>query len=150
MTKKKVVKEKFKGPLATQKKKVLFLGHYSNTAQVKEAAKSVSVTPHTVYQWRSLDPLFKEKMDRMKPIIAQKLVDEAMRRAVDGVDKPVYQGGKRVGVIREYSDKLLSQLLKGMVPEVFGDRVQLDHKIKGKGLEDLTNAELAALIKDEK
>ncbi len=35
-----------------------------------------------------------------------------MRRAVDGVDEPVYQGGKKVGSITRYSDTLLIFLLK--------------------------------------
>jgi hypothetical protein len=47
------------------------------------------------------------------------LEDEAFRRAVTGVDKPVFQKGECVGFIREYSDNLLTLLLRCRRPEVF-------------------------------
>jgi hypothetical protein len=42
---------------------------------------------------------------------------------VEGVDKPVYQGGVLVGYVREYSDQLLVTLLKAHRPEKFRDNV---------------------------
>jgi hypothetical protein len=50
------------------------------------------------------------------------LEDEAKRRACNGVLKPVFQGGKKVGVVREYSDTLLIFLLKCWHPARYGDR----------------------------
>ena len=44
---------------------------------------------------------------------------EARRRAVDGVDEPVYYQGKEVGTVRRYSDVLLIFLLKGLRPQRF-------------------------------
>jgi len=38
---------------------------------------------------------------------ADSLEDEAVRRARDGYDKPVYQQGQCVGHVREYSDTLM-------------------------------------------
>ena len=38
--------------------------------------------------------------------------DEAHRRAVEGVKRPVFRGGKKVGEITEYSDFLLGKLLR--------------------------------------
>lgn len=43
-------------------------------------------------------------------------LDEARRRAVDGVDKPVFQQGMLVGMTREYSDALMSMHLKARAP----------------------------------
>ena len=40
------------------------------------------------------------------------LETEAWRRAVKGTKKPVYQGGKKVGTITEYSNTLLMFLIK--------------------------------------
>jgi hypothetical protein len=44
------------------------------------------------------------------------LIDEAKRRAADGYEKPVYQGGVLVGHVREYSDQLLIFLIKKRDP----------------------------------
>ncbi len=45
------------------------------------------------------------------------LEDEATRRAIEGVKKPVYQGSKKVGEILHYSDTLLIVLLKAQAPK---------------------------------
>lgn len=47
------------------------------------------------------------------------LEDEATRRAVHGVEKPVYQGGVLIGSVTEYSDTLLSFALRGKNPKVY-------------------------------
>lgn len=49
--------------------------------------------------------------------------DEAFRRAVNGTEKPVYQGKELVGHVREYSDTLMIFMLKARRPEKFKDRV---------------------------
>jgi hypothetical protein len=46
---------------------------------------------------------------------------EARRRAVEGYDRPVFQRGKLVGVVRVYSDELAVMLLRGRRPEVYRD-----------------------------
>lgn len=42
-------------------------------------------------------------------------------RGVEGVDEPVYQGGKMVGTVRKYSDTALIFYLKGNHPERYSD-----------------------------
>ncbi len=61
---------------------------------------------------------------------ADALEDEAMRRAIDGVEKPVFRGGEVVGHVRDYSDSMLMFLLKSRKPEVFG----------GKGISEATES----------
>lgn len=55
---------------------------------------------------------------------ADMLEKEALRRAVKGVKKPVYQGGELVGHVQVYSDSLMQTLLKAARPDKFKDRVQ--------------------------
>src|SRR5262245_28409092 len=55
-----------------------------------------------------------------------RMKDEAYRRAVDGVEKNVYQHGHKVGTVREYSDNLLMFLLKGACPEEFRDNYKAE------------------------
>jgi hypothetical protein len=50
------------------------------------------------------------------------LEDEAVRRAVEGVIKPVFHQGKRVGTLRVFSDPLLMFLLRARRPDKFADR----------------------------
>ena len=53
--------------------------------------------------------------------------DEAFRRAVEGVDKPVFQGGQRVGFIKQYSDNLLAVVLKAENPDKYSEKHKVEH-----------------------
>jgi len=54
--------------------------------------------------------------------------DEADRRAIEGVQKPVYQQKELVGYVTEYSDNLLITQLKAGNPEKYADRQKVDHQ----------------------
>ena len=54
--------------------------------------------------------------------------DEADRRAMDGHDKPVYQGGRLVGHVTEYSDSLLALQLKAGNPGKYADHSKVEHR----------------------
>lgn len=61
---------------------------------------------------------------RSATIQAEQLESEAIRRAYEGVDKPVFYKGKECGAIREFSDTLMMFLLKGMMPAKYRDRTE--------------------------
>jgi hypothetical protein len=44
------------------------------------------------------------------------LLIEARRRAKEGVDKPIFNRGEEIAVVKEYSDSLLIKLLEGLHP----------------------------------
>ena len=71
------------------------------------------------------------------------LEDEARRRAVDGVDEPVFQQGKQVGTIRKHSDTLLIFLLKGIRPQEVSRVSGFEHPPPAE-LDKLIQAELEA------
>jgi len=52
--------------------------------------------------------------------------NEADRRAIEGVEEPVYQKGKLVGKVRKFSDALLMFRIKKLNP-AYRDRVELKH-----------------------
>lgn len=53
-------------------------------------------------------------------------LDEAHRRAVDGVEEPIYSpSGKFCGMKIKYSDALLTMFLKADHPDKFGDKVEV-------------------------
>ena len=66
---------------------------------------------------------------------AQRLEAEAKRRAVEGVEEPVFYQGKQCGVIKRYSDALLMFLLKGAMPDKYKERTSTE--LTGAGGKDL-------------
>jgi len=98
----------------TAQRRQLFLATLAQQGNVQKAAKAIKISSRTCYNYRKADPLFAQAWDdAIRSAMDTVLEPEAMRRAVDGVLKPVYQGGELVGHIREYSDTLLIFLLKG-------------------------------------
>src|SRR5690606_15500082 len=111
------------------------LGHLVNLANVTRSARRAKIARQTVYDWLESDKEFKGRFDKAVKIGLGVLEDEATRRAVEGVLKPVYQKGKKVGTVREYSDTLLIVLLKAQAPEKYKDRVA--NELSGKNGEPL-------------
>lgn len=99
-----------------------FLPYLAEYASVTRACKKVKVPRQNIYDWLKADPAFKVKFDEACEIATAALEDEATRRAHEGTVKPVFQGGKKVGEIREYSDILIMFLLKGRAPHKYKER----------------------------
>lgn len=114
-----------------KRKKALFVEKLAEYVSVVKTSKAVRISRPTLYKWRDDDPDFKLAWDEAAKVGIEKLQDEAIRRAMEGVDKPVYQGGFKVGQIREYSDTLLIFLLKGMKPKMYRDKLQVDATVTG-------------------
>ena len=55
------------------------------------------------------------------------LEDEAIRRAREGVDEPVFYKGEHCGNVRRYSDTLLIFMLKARKPDVYRKRASIEH-----------------------
>lgn len=106
----------------TKKKKQEFLAKLEITASITRACNLSKVPRRTVYTWIDIDPDFVVALEESKRIAIDALQDEAVRRAFEGTVKPVYQGGKKVGKIREYSDTLMVLLLKGNMPDKYKER----------------------------
>jgi hypothetical protein len=76
-----------------------------------------------VYRWRQSDPSFAQSCSEAMEAGTDVIEQEARRRAVEGYDRPVYQGGTLVGVVRVYSDMLAALLLRGRRAEVYRDTI---------------------------
>lgn len=123
-----------KGDKRTKKRKQAdFLAHFSVLASVSKASKKSKVPRSNIYDWLKADVTFKELYDLTAEQALGALEDEAVRRAYEGTLKPVYQGGKKVGTIREYSDTLLIILLKARAPEKYKERVHQEQTGKSGG-----------------
>lgn len=99
-----------------------FLAILSECASVIESCRQTPLNRATVYRWRHADPEFRKAWDEAVELGTDALEDEAIRRAHKGVRKPVYQQGRRVGTVREFSDTLLIFMLKARRPSKYKDR----------------------------
>jgi hypothetical protein len=99
-----------------------FLQYFAVTGNVSLACRHSNVPRRTVYRWLAQNQRFRAIYNEALEIANDLLEEEARRRAVDGVLKPVYYRGKKVGNIRKYSDPLLLWLLKMKRPELYGER----------------------------
>lgn len=102
-----------------------FLKVLSKTGNVTKSARAAKVDRSTVYDHRNNDPVFAALWLEAEAEASDLLEAEAWRRAVEGVNEPVFQGGEQVGVIRKYSDSLMGLLLKAHKPEKYRERTDV-------------------------
>jgi hypothetical protein len=100
-----------------------FLNALADTGSVTAAIAVAGTSRSRVYELRKSDPAFATTWDEAEEIAADRLEDEARRRAVEGVPEPLVSGGKIVRdddgqpiAIRRYSDPLLLALLRAHRP----------------------------------
>lgn len=96
-----------------------FLDLYRQTGHLVLCAKAIGVSSATISNFAQACPSFKEAMREAQQEAKERLLREAYRRALSGYNENVYFKGKKVGVMRKFSDRLLEKLLEGMVPEKF-------------------------------
>lgn len=123
----------------TRKKRQAFLRELARTGIVSKSADAVGISRQITYDWREKDAEFAAAMDDAMERAADQLEGEARRRAIEGVDEPVFYEGEQVATVKKYSDTLLIFLLKGRRKAVFAERIDHDHK----GNVTLTFADLA-------
>ena len=115
----------------TPKKRALFLDSLKQNGNVTYACKAAGVGKVAIYDWRNNDAEFAAEWDEAVEIGKAELIKvleaEAYRRAIDGTRKPIYQQGKRVGDVQEYSDTLLIFLMKANDPAKYREK-QIDLK----------------------
>jgi hypothetical protein len=118
-------------------KQAAFLAAYSECGNIKLAGEISKTDRFNHYDWMKIDPTYPERFATAKEMAVETLEAEARRRAVEGVEEPVYgsmgqgAGTGQVGTVTKYSDVLLIFLLKGAAPEKYRDR--LDHRHSGAG-----------------
>src|SRR5262249_42589556 len=107
----------------TQACKNRFLEALSDTGSVTIAVAVAGTSRTRVYELRKLDPAFASAWQDAEEIAADRLEEEARRRAVEGVAEPLVSSGKLVRddsgqpiMVRRYSDHLLLALLKAHRP----------------------------------
>lgn len=151
------------GPALTEADRERFLEYLEETANVSLACKLVPVSRRHAYVWRDEDPEFAARWAAAVDRGTDALEDEAIRRAHEGVAKPVFAKGVRSmdfildengdpklgpdgkpllrpAFVQEYSDTLLTFMLKARRPDKFKDRVASE--VSGPGGGPITSATL--------
>jgi len=109
-----------RGPMREEEKPLVqanFLRIFAQQGNVLQAALRAGVDRSTIYKWKDEDEEFAERYKLALDDVNDRLRAEMWRRAVKGVRKPVYQGGKLVGHVQEYSDGLIGLLARAHMPE---------------------------------
>jgi hypothetical protein len=155
-----------------------FLRVYSKTANGKRAAAAAAISRRTWYEWRDksierpddpdyqLDGVpFAELLERAADDAGDALEEEAWRRAVEGVDKPLIGTVTRsevvngkvierretgvVGTVKEFSDRILELLLKGAKPAKYRENPRLNVAVATKvEINNSSRERLAAKLMD--
>jgi hypothetical protein len=99
-----------------------FLDALRETCNVTKSARACGISRRCAYDHKQADPDFSREWDDAVEEAADKLEEEAWRRGVVGIDKPVTYQGVITDTYKEYSDRMLELLLKAHRPERFKDR----------------------------
>lgn len=112
-----------------------FLTAFVDLVSITRACKKAKIPRQTIYDWKKSDKEFNENYEEAAKLALEALEDEAIRRAHEGVSKPVYHSGEKVGTVKEYSDTLMIFLLKARDPEKYRERSNVVLQ-KGKGVSE--------------
>jgi hypothetical protein len=100
---------------------------------VSIAIKRAGLTRSRTFELRATDDAFRAEWDSAYEEGTDAYVAEAARRAVQGIDKPVFYKGEMVRdkdtqqpiMLKEYSDRLLEFLLMARRPREFRQRYEI-------------------------
>jgi hypothetical protein len=124
-----------------------FIAALSLNGNITDACEQMGIERSTAYRLRAEDEAFAAEWDTALESAADRLEAEAWRRAVDGVEEPVFQQKEMIGTIRKYSDTLLVTLLKAHKKDKYSDKSTIDHNVD---LTKLSDEDLNKLIRGGK
>ena len=115
----------------SHRRKGIFIRTLALTGIVGRAATAAGWTNSAVHSMRKNDKEFAAMWENAIEFSTDALEEAARGRAIDGVTKPIYQQGRLVGHVQEYSDALLTTLLKAKRPKEYRDNVAIEANVKG-------------------
>jgi hypothetical protein len=133
----------------TPQRERVILAELAKGATIAEAAAAAGVGRRTAIEWRDQDPDFKAAWEDAYETGVDLLEAEARRRARDGVEKPIYQGGKLVGYTQEYSDSILALVLQAKRKE-YRRKVALGGDEDAPPIRSESTLNLAALTPEQR
>lgn len=107
----------------TKAKRTEFLEQLAATANVRASARAVGMSEPGVYRLRQRSAEFRAAWAVALSEGYAKLELMLLERAMNGTVKPIFQLGKEVGSVTEYSDRLALTLLNAHRATVHRERV---------------------------
>lgn len=101
-----------------------FLEELAKGLSHSAASAASGLAKRTAYDRRAADPEFAKAWDEAEQTGTDRMEDELLRRAVDGVDEPVFYLGQVVGHVKKFSDTALIFALKARRPEKYRERFE--------------------------
>src|SRR5260370_13758593 len=112
---------------ATDENKEIVLAMLANGATYAAAAAAIGAHRRTIIKWPENDEEFAQRWSDAVEEGIDRLEQEAIRRARDGVKRPCLLHGAGRRLVQEYSDRLVKFLLEAKRPPVYRAR-----NIKGR------------------
>lgn len=116
---------------------------------ISRAAKMSGLNRTYATQLRLRVPAFAQLWQEAFDEVTDRMEQEGLRRAVEGVDEPVFYQGVECGTKRVYSDSLLSMMLQGRRPDIYKNRLAQEVSGPGGGpveLQTMTDDQLDRFI----
>ena len=117
--------ERHGGPLTDEEKGAFLRAYVEHRFNFRAACEAVGRHFTTMYRHLRSDAKFRAAFEEVRGALGDVALAEAVRRAIDGVEKPVFHKGERVDTVVEYSDALLLAILRATRPE-FRDAAKLE------------------------
>ena len=111
-------------PALTAELKMVFCRAYAQRGIIREGTTAAGVSRRTYTRWRKEDEHFNEQCNEAEQMAVDVLESEAHRRAVDGFDRPVIYQGEITETYTDYSDSLLTMLMRGNKPDKYKERTE--------------------------
>lgn len=100
-----------------------FIASLRDQGVVRAACEAAEIVRSTAYRRRDESLAFAAQWDEALQDFADTLEAEAIRRARDGTIKGIYHQGVLMNTELQYSDTLMTQMLKAKRPDEYGDKL---------------------------
>lgn len=107
-----------------------YLEQLKDCGALQRSAYAVGFDPSTVHEHRTLDPEFDQAVEGALVDYQESIEAEIKRRAMDGIEQPVFYQGVATSSQTVYSDQLLALHAKARIPR-YRDKQTIDHNVKG-------------------
>lgn len=135
-------------PKFTKVRRRKFLWLLEEGAMISKAAEAVGVSRQAIHKARKRDAEFDKAITEALGASVSVLEDEATRRALHGIDKPITYQGEITATFKEYSDTLLLRLLETRAPDRWKPRsaTEVSGQLKTNELHPLEMAQRLTAI----
>lgn len=110
-------------------KKRAVLKRYERCGNVVESVKAAGVSRQLHYKWLESDAVYSQAFVDSQAVYLARLESEADRRAMGWTETVYDRQGQAVGERFKYSDLMMTFRLKGLAPDRYAERRQVDQRV---------------------